>query len=139
MQGYRLCDLVMAAFVTILLLSNVLARATGSAGELYPLSAFWPFQGGHHSFFPRLLCAGGRADRSLWLCPRAALHLGEALPRCCSMAAMSAVVVALPPAPTWEGQAAYEAVFGQVPRIVFASSSPPSGQASSPAPMCWRG
>ena len=31
------------------------------------------------------------------------------------------VVVALPPADTWQGQAAYEQVFGQVPRIVLAS------------------
>jgi len=30
-------------------------------------------------------------------------------------------VVALPPDAGWTGQAAYEAVFGQVPRIVFAS------------------
>jgi uncharacterized integral membrane protein (TIGR00697 family) len=34
---------------------------------------------------------------------------------------MSFVVVALPPSPEWGGQAAYEQVFGQVPRIVFAS------------------
>ena len=37
------------------------------------------------------------------------------------MAFMSWVVVALPPDPNWKGQAAYEAVFGQVPRIVLAS------------------
>ncbi len=37
------------------------------------------------------------------------------------MAIMAWVVVALPPAPDWTGQAAYEAVFGQVPRIVLAS------------------
>ena len=37
------------------------------------------------------------------------------------MAFMAMVVVALPPAPDWTGQAAYEQVFGQVPRIVFAS------------------
>src|SRR3546814_995969 len=37
------------------------------------------------------------------------------------MARMAWVVVALPPAATWDGQAAYESVFGQVPRIVFAS------------------
>jgi uncharacterized integral membrane protein (TIGR00697 family) len=37
------------------------------------------------------------------------------------MAAMSLIVVALPPAPGWTGQAAYEQVFGQVPRIVLAS------------------
>ena len=37
------------------------------------------------------------------------------------MVAMSTVVVALPPDAGWTGQAAYEQVFGQVPRIVFAS------------------
>jgi len=37
------------------------------------------------------------------------------------MAFMSWVVVALPPAPGWEDQAAYETVFGQVWRIVIAS------------------
>ena len=34
---------------------------------------------------------------------------------------MAWVVVALPPAAGWPGQAAYESVFGQVPRIVLAS------------------
>jgi uncharacterized integral membrane protein (TIGR00697 family) len=34
---------------------------------------------------------------------------------------MSLIVVALPPAPGWTGQAAYQQVFGQVPRIVAAS------------------
>lgn len=37
------------------------------------------------------------------------------------MAFMCFAVVAMPPAPGWSGQGAYEAVFGQVPRIVFAS------------------
>jgi queuosine precursor transporter len=37
------------------------------------------------------------------------------------MAFMSWAVVAMPPAATWDGQAAYESVFGQVPRIVVAS------------------
>src|SRR3546814_17597405 len=37
------------------------------------------------------------------------------------MAFMSFVVVELPPAEDWGGQGAYEAVFGQVPRIVLAS------------------
>ena len=34
---------------------------------------------------------------------------------------MAWIIVALPPAPSWTNQAAYETVFGQVPRIVFAS------------------
>jgi uncharacterized integral membrane protein (TIGR00697 family) len=37
------------------------------------------------------------------------------------MALMFWVVVKLTPAPDWTGQAAYETVFGQVPRIVLAS------------------
>ena len=37
------------------------------------------------------------------------------------MAFMSWVVVAMPPAADWDGQSAYESVFGQVPRIVVAS------------------
>ena len=37
------------------------------------------------------------------------------------MAFMSWAVVAIPPAESWDGQAAYEQVFGQVPRIVLAS------------------
>ena len=37
------------------------------------------------------------------------------------MAFMAWVVVALPPAPDWTNQAAYETIFGQVPRIVLAS------------------
>ena len=53
----------------------------------------------------------GRARRCIWAGFAALLF----------MAFMAWVVVALPPAPSWTGQAAYEAVFGQVPRIVFAS------------------
>jgi hypothetical protein len=37
------------------------------------------------------------------------------------MALMAWVVVAMPPAPGWEGQEAYKAVFGMTPRIVLAS------------------
>jgi uncharacterized integral membrane protein (TIGR00697 family) len=52
-----------------------------------------------------------RARRCIWAGTGALLF----------MAIMSWVVVALPPAPGWTGQESYEAVFGQVPRIVLAS------------------
>jgi len=52
-----------------------------------------------------------RARRCIWVGFAALLF----------MAAMSFIVVALPPAPGWTGQGAYESVFGQVPRIVLAS------------------
>jgi len=52
-----------------------------------------------------------RARRCIWAGTGALLF----------MALMSWVVVSLPPAPGWDAQAAYERVFGQVPRIVIAS------------------
>jgi hypothetical protein len=111
-------DLVMAAFVTILLLSNVLGAGKVATVDL-PLIGEWPFGAGL-LFFPVSYVIGdiltevygyARARRCIWVGFAALLF----------MAFMAWVVVALPPAADWEGQAAYEAVFGQVPRIVFAS------------------
>jgi uncharacterized integral membrane protein (TIGR00697 family) len=111
-------DLVMAAFVTILLLSNVLGAGKVATVDL-PLIGDWPFGAGI-LFFPVSYVIGdiltevygySRARRCIWAGFAALLF----------MAFMAMVVVALPPAPGWEGQAAYEAVFGQVPRIVLAS------------------
>ena len=114
----RYFDVVMAAFVTILLLSNVIGAGKVAAIRL-PGVGLWPFGAGI-LFFPVSYVLGdiltevygfARARRCIWAGTAALLF----------MAAMSLVVVALPPAPGWTGQAAYEEVFGQVPRIVFAS------------------
>jgi queuosine precursor transporter len=114
----RYFDFVMAAFVTILLLSNVLGAGKIAVVEL-PGIGPWPFGAGI-LFFPLGYVLGdvltevygyARARRCIWAGFAALLF----------MAGMSAVVVALPPAPDWAGQGAYEAVFGQVPRIVLAS------------------
>jgi uncharacterized integral membrane protein (TIGR00697 family) len=111
-------DLVMAAFVTILLLSNVLGAGKVATVTL-PGVGPWPFGAGI-LFFPVSYVLGdvltevygyARARRCIWVGFAALLF----------MAFMAVVVVALPPAPGWAGQGAYEAVFGQVPRIVFAS------------------
>ena len=111
-------DFVMAAFVTILLLSNVIGAGKVAAVRL-PVVGLWPFGAGI-LFFPVSYVLGdiltevygyARARRCIWAGTVALLF----------MAMMSLVVVALPPAPGWTGQAAYEQVFGQVPRIVFAS------------------
>jgi len=115
---FRYFDFVMAAFVTILLLSNVLGAGKVATVTLPGIGA-WPFGAGI-LFFPVSYVLGdvltevygyARARRCIWAGFAALLF----------MAFMSWVVVALPPAPTWTGQAAYEAVFGQVPRIAFAS------------------
>ncbi len=117
-RQFRYFDLVMAAFVTILLLSNVLGAGKRAVIDL-PLIGLWPFGAGI-LFFPISYVIGdiltevygyGRARRCIWAGFAALLF----------MAFMSWVVVALPPDAGWTGQAAYEAVFGQVPRIVFAS------------------
>jgi queuosine precursor transporter len=114
----RYFDYVMAAFVTILLLSNVIGAGKVASVNL-PRIGPWPFGAGI-LFFPVSYVLGdiltevygyARARRCIWAGFGAMLF----------MAVMSLVVVALPPAATWHGQAAYEAVFGQVPRIVFAS------------------
>jgi uncharacterized integral membrane protein (TIGR00697 family) len=114
----RWFDVMMAAFVTILLLSNVLGAGKVARVNL-PLIGDWPFGAGI-LFFPLGYLLGdiltevygyARARRCVWVGFVALLF----------MAFMSWVVVTLPPAPDWTGQAAYEAVFGQVPRIVLAS------------------
>ena len=114
----RYFDFVMAAFVTILLLSNVLGAGKVATIDLPGIGA-WPFGAGI-LFFPVGYVLGdiltevygyARARRCIWAGTAALLF----------MAFMAWVVVALPPASDWTGQAAYEQVFGQVPRIVFAS------------------
>ena len=117
-RPFRYFDFMMAAFVTILLLSNVIGAGKVALVNL-PWIGPWPFGAGV-LFFPVSYVLGdvltevygyARARRCIWAGFGALLF----------MAFMAWVVVALPPATTWEGQAAYEAVFGQVPRIVFAS------------------
>ena len=115
---FRYFDFVMAAFVAVLLLSNVLGAGKRAVVDL-PFIGPWPFGAGI-LFFPIAYVLGdvltevygyARARRCIWAGFGAMLF----------MVFMSAIVVALPPDAGWEGQAAYEAVFGQVPRIVFAS------------------
>jgi len=114
----RYFDFVMVAFVVILLLSNVLGAGKRAVVDL-PFVGAWPFGAGI-LFFPISYVIGdvmtevygyGRARRCIWVGTVALLF----------MVFMSYVVVALPPDAGWTGQAAYEAVFGQVPRIVLAS------------------
>ncbi|QIG79886.1 queuosine precursor transporter [Stakelama tenebrarum] len=115
---FRYFDFVMAAFVVILVLSNVIGA--GKVAQIWlPGVGYWPFGAGI-LFFPVSYVIGdvltevygyARARRVIWAGFAAVLF----------MAFMSWIVVELPPAPDWENQAAYEVIFGQVPRIVFAS------------------
>jgi queuosine precursor transporter len=115
---FRNFDIVMAAFVAILLLSNVIGAAKLAQLDL-PIWGTAVFGAGI-LFFPVSYVIGdvltevygyARARRCIWVGFGALVF----------MAFMSWVVVSLPPADGWPNQAAYEAVFGQVWRIVVAS------------------
>lgn len=115
---FRYYDLIMAAFVAILLLSNIIGASKRSFVTL-PWLGEWSFGAGV-LFFPISYIIGdvltevygyARARRVIWT-GFAALAF---------MAFMAWVVVALPPAQGWNDQAAYEAVFGNSWRIVAAS------------------
>ena len=117
-QHFRYYDLVMAAFVTILLLSNLIGASKPSYVTL-PLMGQWSFGAGV-LFFPVSYIIGdiltevygyARARRVIWTGFAALLF----------MAFMAWVVVQLPPAAGWPGQEAYEFVFGNSWRIVLAS------------------
>ncbi|OGA64133.1 MAG: hypothetical protein A3G81_01705 [Betaproteobacteria bacterium RIFCSPLOWO2_12_FULL_65_14] len=114
MRTYRYYDFVMAAFVTVLICSNLIGPA--KIVQFGGLPAF----GAGVLFFPISYVFGDiltevygyeRARRVIW-----AGFAGLAF-----ASFMAAVVVALPPAPFWENQKAYEIAFGQAPRIAAAS------------------
>jgi uncharacterized integral membrane protein (TIGR00697 family) len=115
---FRYYDLVMAAFVAILLLSNIIGASKPSFVTL-PGGREWSFGAGV-LFFPLSYIIGdvltevygyARARRVIWTGFAALLF----------MAFMAFVVVSLPPAKGWPGQSAYEFVFGNSWRIVLAS------------------
>ena len=112
-RHFRYYDYVMAAFVAILLLSNLIG-----ASKLATIGGFT--FGAGILFFPLSYVIGdvltevygyANARRCVWMGFAALLF----------MAFMSYVVVAMPAADGWDGQAAYESVFGSTWRIVAAS------------------
>jgi len=117
-SGYRYYDFVMAAFVAVLLCSNLVGPAKAAQLEL-PLLGAVTFGAGV-MFFPISYVFGdiltevygySRTRRVIWAGFGALLFASI----------MSAVVVALPPAPGWTNQAAYEIAFGSTWRIALAS------------------
>jgi uncharacterized integral membrane protein (TIGR00697 family) len=112
-RSYRYYDLVMAAFVTVLLCANLIG-----ASKVAQLGGF--AFGAGVLFFPLSYIFGdvltevygyARARKVVWA--------GFAAMGFASL--MSAVVLAFPPAPGWPHQAAFQTVFGNTPRIVLAS------------------
>jgi len=118
-RTYRYYDLVMAAFVTVLLCANLIGP--GKVGRIGPFGGIGPITfGAGVLFFPVSYIFGdiltevygyARARKVVWA--------GFAAMAFASF--MATVVVAIPPAPTWPHQAAYVQVFGATWRIMGAS------------------
>jgi queuosine precursor transporter len=117
-RHYRYYDLVMAAFVIVLICSNLIGPAKIAQIAL-PYLGVVTFGAGV-LFFPISYVFGdiltevygyARARKVIWA---GFTGLGFA-------SFMAAVVVALPPAPFWNNQPAYEIAFGSTWRIVLAS------------------
>ena len=117
-RQYRYYEFVMAAFVTVLICANLIGPAKISQVEL-PVVGTLIFGAGV-LFFPISYVFGdiltevygyARARRVIW-----AGFAGLAF-----ASFMAYVVVALPPAPFWENQAAYEIAFGTAWRVAGAS------------------
>lgn len=112
-RRYKYYDLVMATFVTVLVCSNVIgaAKVATFGGIAFGAGVlFFPIS---YIFNDVLTEVYGyaRARKVVWAGFGALIFASI----------MSFVVVALPPAEDWLDQNAYETVFGQTPRIVFAS------------------
>jgi len=117
-HSYRYYEFVMAAFVTVLICSNLIGPAKISQVQL-PLIGAVSFGAGV-LFFPISYVFGdiltevygyARSRRVIW-----AGFAGLAF-----AAFMAWIVVMLPPAPFWKNQGAYEIAFGSTWRIAAAS------------------
>ena len=117
-KTYRYYEFVMVAFVTVLICSNLIGPAKIAQVD-WPLVGTLTFGAGV-LFFPISYVFGdiltevygySRARKVIW-----AGFAGLAF-----ASFMAYVVVALPPAPFWTHQAAYEVAFGNAWRVVAAS------------------
>ncbi len=117
-RTYKYFDLAMVAFVVVLVCSNLIGPAKAAQIDL-PLLGAVTFGAGV-LFFPISYIFGdiltevygySRTRRVIWTGFAALIFA----------AIMAAVVVALPPAPTWENQKVYEIAFGNTWRIAGAS------------------
>jgi uncharacterized integral membrane protein (TIGR00697 family) len=112
LAGFRYFELLVHAYVVVLLISNLVGQKT---------SAFGPFRvSGAQLLFPITYIFSdiftevygyAASRRAIWIAFMASIL----------MAAMGMFMVWIPAAAEWKNQVAFEAVFGAVPRMVAAS------------------
>lgn len=111
-QNFKYYDLLVSAFVAVLLISNLVAPKFIAWGPFLFSGAqlLFPITYIFGDIFTEVYGYAG-SRRAIWNGFLASLLLTF----------ISTVIVALPPAPDWKNQAAYETVLGSMPRIVVAS------------------
>jgi uncharacterized integral membrane protein (TIGR00697 family) len=110
---YRYYDLVMAAFVTVLLSANVIGAAK--------VAKVGPFTFGAGVLFFPISYVFGDVLTEVYGYARARKVVWAGFAALAFASFMSWAILAFPPAPRWPHQASYETVFGATPRIVLAS------------------
>lgn len=112
-RTFRYYDLVMAAFVAVLLCSNIIGPAK--------IASLWGFTFGAGVLFFPISYVFGDVLTEVYGYARARKVIWAGFAALAFAAFMAFVIVALPPAEGWPHQEAYAAVLGQTPRIVAAS------------------
>jgi queuosine precursor transporter len=116
-RRYKYLDILTTMFVVILLVSNLVAQKVCAFG---PVRGHYFYASGALLLFPITYIFGdvftevygfGASRRAIWLG-----FFGTSL-----LYALSATVIALPGAPGWNNQAAFNTVFGFLPRMLAAS------------------
>jgi queuosine precursor transporter len=111
-QNFRYYDLLVSAFVAVLLVSNLVAPKLVSWGPFVFSGAqlLFPITYIFGDIFTEVYGYAG-SRRAIWNG-----FLASILLTC-----LSAIIIALPSAPEWKAQEAYRTVLGSMPRIVIAS------------------
>ncbi|HEX6832466.1 MAG TPA: queuosine precursor transporter [Rudaea sp.] len=117
-RTYRYYDFILGAFVCTILCSNLIGPAKVATVHLPVVGAF-TFGAG--VLFVPISYVFGDILTEVYGYARARRVIWSGLAALVFASIMATVVVQLPPADGWGGQAAYESIFGQTPRIVFAS------------------
>jgi hypothetical protein len=112
-RAYKYYDLVMAAFVTVLLCSGVIG--------VQKVSKIGSFEFGTAILFFPLSYIFGDVLTEVYGYARSRRVIWAGFSALIFAAFMSWFVVKMPASPGWAGQTCYESIFGNTPRIVFAS------------------
>lgn len=117
-RNFKYYDLVMAAFVTVLLCSNLIGVSKVCSIELLP---GWKIIFGAGTLFFPISYVFGDILTEVYGYARSRKVVWAGFAAMAFASFMSWAVLRLPPAPGWPHQEALETVFGATPRIVLAS------------------